>query len=113
MFHSKLNKENHVAVSQSEAFVRESVVVENKSAQIQPEYMAPKGYLCFAEAREFAKNLNIKTRREWRLYVNNNLEGYPEKPDNIPSHPDGIYKVKGWQGWKYWLGSADKGFSEN
>ena len=24
-------------------------------------------------------------------------------------HTDGIYKVKGWQGWKYWLGTADRG----
>ena len=22
---------------------------------------------------------------------------------------DGIYKIKGWQGWKHWLGTADKG----
>ena len=36
----------------------------------------------------------------------------PEKnvrPIQVPAHPDGIYKVKGWQGWKHWLGTADKG----
>ena len=52
---------------------------------------------------------NLKTRKDWRLYVKGELEGYVEKPSNIPSHPDGIYKVKGWQGWKFWLGTADSG----
>lgn len=66
-----------------------------------------KKYVSFREAHAFARSLNLKTRKEWRLYVKSELEGYVEKPKNIPSHPDGIYKVKGWQGWKYWLGTAD------
>ena len=33
----------------------------------------------------------------------------PGRPQFVPAHPDGIYKIKGWQGWKHWLGTADKG----
>ena len=69
-----------------------------------------KKYVSFKEAHEFAKELKLKTRKEWRLYVKEGFEGKPKKPSYIPAHPDGIYKVKGWQGWKYWLGTADESF---
>ena len=69
-----------------------------------------KKYVSFKEAHEFAKSLKLKTRKEWRLYVKEGLSGKPEKPSHIPAHPDGIYKVKGWQGWKYWLGTSDHDF---
>ena len=62
----------------------------------------------FKEAHEFAKSLKLKTRKEWRVYVKEGLDGKAKKPNYIPAHPDGIYKVKGWQGWKYWLGTADR-----
>ena len=67
-----------------------------------------KKYVSFREAHEFAKSLKLRTRKEWRLYVKDGLDGKTKKPNYIPAHPDGIYKVKGWQGWKYWLGTADK-----
>ena len=68
-----------------------------------------KKYVCFEEAHTFARSLELKTRKEWRAYVKNGLPGKPERPNYVPAHPDGIYKVKGWQGWKYWLGTADRG----
>ena len=68
-----------------------------------------KKYVCFEEAQQFAKSLNLKTRKEWRIYVKGDLPEKPEKPNHIPAHPDGIYKIKGWQGWKFWLGTADRG----
>ena len=67
-----------------------------------------KKYVSFKEAHEFATSLKLKTRKEWRVYVKDGLEGKEKKPGYIPAHPDGIYKVKGWQGWKYWLGTANK-----
>lgn len=69
--------------------------------------MAAKDYLSFEEARAFAKSLQLKTRKEWRLYVKTGIPGKAPKPSKIPAHPDGIYKLKGWQGWKYWLGTVD------
>jgi len=69
-----------------------------------------KKYVSFKEAHEFSKSLRLKTRKEWRIYVKEGIPGKPEKPSYIPAHPDGIYKVKGWQGWKYWLGTTDYEF---
>ncbi|MCB9229627.1 MAG: hypothetical protein H6618_08445 [Deltaproteobacteria bacterium] len=74
-----------------------------------PEYITPVGYLPFAEARKFAVSLKLKTRKEWRCYVKGELPDMPPKPANVPAHPDGIYKVKGWQGWRYWLGTVEAG----
>lgn len=62
-------------------------------------------YVSFNQAREFAIQLHFKTRDEWRKWARGELDGYPEKPNHIPSHPDGIYRNDGWKGWKYWLGN--------
>ena len=80
--------------------------------QAGPEFVAPKGYLPFIDARKFAVSLNLKTRKEWRSYVKGEIPHMPPKPANVPAHPDGIYKVKGWQGWKFWLGTADVGLPQ-
>ena len=77
------------------------------TSKAAPETVAPKGYLPFVEAREFAVSLKLSTRKEWRSYVKAEISHLPPKPTNVPSHPDGIYKVKGWQGWKYWLGTVE------
>jgi len=44
-------------------------------------------YLPFQQAREFIRNLNFKNNKEWIEYCNSGL-----KPDNIPNHPEIIYK---------------------
>lgn len=89
-----------------------AVVAHHSAGQMSPELLAPKGYLPFVEARKFAMTLNLKTRKEWRNYVKGDMAHMPPKPANVPAHPDGIYKVKGWQGWKYWLGTADVGLPQ-
>ncbi|MBP6217320.1 MAG: hypothetical protein KA436_01895 [Oligoflexales bacterium] len=76
--------------------------------ELNPEMIKPKKYLCFSEAHNFARSLNFKTRKEWRLYVKGELAEKPHKPEDIPAHPDGIYRLKGWQGWKYWLGTVNQ-----
>ena len=68
-----------------------------------------KKYVCFEDAHKFAKSLGLSTRKEWRQYVKGTMTDKPAKPSYIPAHPDGIYKTKGWQGWKFWLGTADQG----
>lgn len=90
----------------------EAIKSTSGDAQLSPEFIAPKGYLPFVDARKFAVSLNLKTRKEWRSYVKGEMPNMPPKPANIPAHPDGIYKVKGWQGWKYWLGTADVGLPQ-
>ena len=84
----------------------------NPSLQPAPELLKKRRrssadkYRSFAEAKEFAKSLQLKSRKEWREYVKGlKPEIQPQKPDDIPAHPDGIYKTKGWLGWRNWLGT--------
>lgn len=62
-------------------------------------------YKTYEEARQFAVSLNLKSRKEWREYVKGLRPEVAIKPEDIPAHPDGIYKTKGWQGWRQWLGT--------
>ena len=87
---------------------------EKIQSMLNAIYIKPnKKYVCFAEAQKFAQSLCLRTRKEWRAYVNEQMPDKIKKPHHIPAHPDGIYKIKGWQGWKSWLGTADKKFMEN
>ena len=62
-------------------------------------------YLSYDDSQTFAQSLKICSRKEWRAYVKGGLSEYIPKPDNVPAHPDGIYKTRGWQGWRKWLGT--------
>lgn len=64
-----------------------------------------KKYKSFEDAKKFAHELNLRSRKEWREYVKGKRTDMAAKPDDIPAHPDGIYKTKGWQGWRHWLGT--------
>jgi hypothetical protein len=55
-------------------------------------------WLPFEEAREFARNLNIKSRKEWSKR---------SRPDNIPSNPNRDYKDSGWISYGDWLGTGN------
>lgn len=55
-------------------------------------------YLPFEEAREYVWELNLLLPINWINYCNSS-----DKPDNIPSNPDKIYKNDGWSGWDNWL----------
>ena len=106
----KNNQEVFESTIATDAFRRDKSAAHD---DVPPEYIKPKKYLCFSEAHKFAKSLNFKTRKEWRLYVKGGITDRPPKPDNIPAHPDGIYRLKGWQGWKYWLGTANQGLNQS
>jgi superfamily II DNA or RNA helicase len=54
----------------------------------------------FEEARKFARSLKLKKEREWREWAKSG-----EKPDDIPSTPDKVYKNKGWINWFDYLGN--------
>jgi hypothetical protein len=57
----------------------------------------------FESARKFAQKLGLKYSSEWRTYCNSG-----NKPDDIPSTPDQVYKNKGWNGWGVWLRNGEK-----
>jgi len=57
-------------------------------------------YQPFAEARTFARSLELKTYDEWRTWTRSG-----SCPENIPNAPNHVYKDHGWQGWVDWLGA--------
>ena len=58
-------------------------------------------YRSFEEAREFARSLKLKGGKEWQVHCKSG-----NNPEDIPSHPDRIYKNKGWTNWGDFLGSG-------
>jgi hypothetical protein len=58
-----------------------------------------KQFLPFKEAREFTRELKFKSRKEWEEYRKS-----ANKPDNIPTNPNIIYKE--WIGMGDWLGNG-------
>ena len=57
-----------------------------------------KTYLPFEQAREWARELELKMRVEWRRLDLDKL------PDDIPKKPEKTYKDKGWIDYYDWLG---------
>jgi len=60
-------------------------------------------YRKFDLARQFARNLNLKSIKEWRLYCRGKMPEKGTKPINIPTAPNFVYKDKGWTDWSDWL----------
>ncbi|MBL1243962.1 MAG: DEAD/DEAH box helicase family protein [Sulfurimonas sp.] len=71
-------------------------------------------YLPFTEARDFVRNLGIKSGKEWLTYCKLGIEGIDKKPDNIPIYPHQFYRKDGWKNMKDWLrkGNGLKSFRE-
>ena len=57
-------------------------------------------YRSFPEARAFVHQLYFKNSKDWQNWVKSG-----EKPDDIPSSPNTVYKDKGWNGLEDWLGN--------
>jgi hypothetical protein len=58
-------------------------------------------YRPFQKARAFARNLGLKNIDEWRAWTK-----WPERPKDIPTDADKVYKNKGWKDWADWLGTG-------
>jgi len=61
-------------------------------------------FITFEEAREFARNLNFKSKTEWQEWCKSGM-----RPENIPSKPETVYKEKGWTNWNDFLGTIGTG----
>ena len=61
-------------------------------------------FLPFEEAREYARNLKLKGKIEWRNWSKSGM-----RPSNIPSAPNTNYKNKGWKSWADFLGYLGNG----
>jgi hypothetical protein len=57
----------------------------------------------YEEAKEYVRSLGFKNRREYEKWAKSG-----KKPDDIPSHPNGVYKNEGWINWYDWLGTENK-----
>lgn len=69
-------------------------------------------YLSFEEAREFARNLKLRTTADWKKYCKGKMPELPVKPDNIPTQPEQTYFRLGWVNYKDWLNKGLKPFEE-
>ena len=63
-------------------------------------------YRSFSEARAFARELKLKSCKEWRTYCKGEMPHLGKLPVDIPSKPDNTYANKGWMGYGDWLGNA-------
>ena len=64
-------------------------------------------YLPFDEARNFVRKLDLKGKVDWLKYLSSR-----QKPNNIPSKPQILYKDKGWIGFGDWLGTGSEKYSD-
>ena len=60
---------------------------------------AERNFRPFADAREFARTLGLKTQDDWRTWCKSG-----ERPVDVPASPNEFYKKQGWAGWPDWLG---------
>eukprot|EP00947_MAST-08B_sp_MAST-8B-sp1_P001895 g1895.t1 len=60
-------------------------------------------YLPFASARAWVRQRKIKSKKEWQEWSKSG-----QRPSNIPSHPDEVYRGKGWVSWMDFLGFETK-----
>ena len=59
-------------------------------------------FLSFKKARKFVRELKLKNTPAWNEYRKSG-----NKPDNIPSTPNMVYKNDGWIDWPDWLGNGN------
>ena len=59
-------------------------------------------FLSFEKARKFVRKLKLKNTTAWNEYRKSG-----NKPDNIPSTPNMVYKNDGWIDWPDWLGNGN------
>jgi hypothetical protein len=55
----------------------------------------------FAEAREFARSLGLRSEKEWRDYAKSE-----QFPSDIPVAAHAVYADCGWAGFGDWLGTG-------
>jgi hypothetical protein len=55
--------------------------------------------LPFAAGRAYVQSLKLKSTREWK-----ELSKSGQRPSDIPSDPDRVYRDDGWISWPDWLG---------
>ena len=57
--------------------------------------------LSFNSTRQYARPLNLKSKKEWGEWCKSNIT---KKPRTLPTLPNLVYKNNGWISYKDWLG---------
>ena len=60
-----------------------------------------KQFKSFGEARDIVRSLTLNGQKEWRVFCRSG-----NKPEDIPSVPERVYKNRGWISWGDWLGAS-------
>lgn len=63
---------------------------------------AIKNWRPFEAAHQFVLGLELKSRRYWRLFCDS-----AERPRDIPTNPNFVYRKNGWTGWGDFLGTGN------
>lgn len=74
-------------------------------AKRKPRVLGPR-FRSFADAREFARALQLGGSLNWPRYVRGEFSDKPPKPSDIPASPKNAYAAD-WQGWGDFLGSGN------
>lgn len=64
-----------------------------------------KHFRSFADARIFARSLNLKSISDWEKYCHGEYLTKRAKPDDIPVVPNSTYRNRGWISYGDWLGT--------
>ena len=60
-------------------------------------------WLPFTGARDFVHGLKLKSQKQWHEWSKSG-----QRPSNVPSRPDKVYKGKGWVSYPDWMGYTAK-----
>jgi hypothetical protein len=63
-------------------------------------------WLPFESARDFARKIKLQNQPEWSKYCKGERKDLPDRPADVPADPASVYKGKGWDGYKDWLGAT-------
>jgi len=66
----------------------------------RPANERQKDYISYISAKKIVHPLKLRHKREYREWFTANRLKY------LPSHPEDVYKNKGWVSWKDWLGTT-------
>lgn len=62
-------------------------------------------YRSYEAACAFVRSVGIRSLEEWRAYCRGELGGLGPRPRDIPSHPDRVYRGRGWTTWGAFFGT--------
>jgi hypothetical protein len=67
--------------------------------------MKKQNYVTFNEAKPFVSTMKLKNAKEWEMYCKSG-----NKPSDIPTTSNIVYKNKGWVSFIDWLGGKSQKF---